>query len=205
MFVYPIYRRKGTHDLVFGRTLVFDNKQLIKKGGALMSLNKSQVVPCLVALALFLLSCGSSHATTWLLGGSGTPPDGANTIWVTFSTNDGNAKNDVVSWVDDGFSPAGSVTGSGNSNTATLDFSLAINPMSPTGAAFTTQTWNVYVNNYVQNSATWGWDYPPPNNEMTYQGTPSAAPTPEPGTMALLGLGMAALAVYGKRRANNAY
>ncbi|MFZ3208417.1 MAG: PEP-CTERM sorting domain-containing protein [Geobacteraceae bacterium] len=34
-------------------------------------------------------------------------------------------------------------------------------------------------------------------------GAPESAPVPEPGTMMLLGLGMAGLAIYGKRRKNN--
>jgi hypothetical protein len=44
-----------------------------------------------------------------------------------------------------------------------------------------------------------------PVNEFWYGfnvGTAESAPVPEPGTMMLLGLGMAGLAVYGKRRIN---
>jgi hypothetical protein len=41
-------------------------------------------------------------------------------------------------------------------------------------------------------------------NIVVSDGQKSAAPVPEPGTVALLGLGMAGLAVYGKRRAKKA-
>jgi hypothetical protein len=41
-------------------------------------------------------------------------------------------------------------------------------------------------------------------NKIYVQAQVGPAPVPEPGTMALLGLGMAGLAVYGKRKANKA-
>jgi hypothetical protein len=40
-------------------------------------------------------------------------------------------------------------------------------------------------------------------HSVFFDGSSSAAPVPEPGTIALLGLGMAGLAVYGKRRKNS--
>jgi hypothetical protein len=48
------------------------------------------------------------------------------------------------------------------------------------------------------------WITPMNGNGTFYQAQVTAAPVPEPGTMMLLGLGMASLAIYGKRRANKA-
>ena len=69
-------------------------------------------------------------------------------------------------------------------------------------------TVNMNVNTHTENF--YDQIYQNQNTYLTSQdydivGTsPSTAPVPEPGTMVLLGLGMAGLAIYGKRRQKNA-
>jgi len=50
------------------------------------------------------------------------------------------------------------------------------------------------------NISNYAWITPTDINGQVYQAQVTAAPVPEPGTMALLGFGMFVLAVYGKRR-----